>query len=156
MSDSDQIKLSPQDLMPDWVTNLEKNLHQGFTPREDDDSRGPKRKGGRDDRGGRGRQDRDREPRGRDRREGGGGDRGRRDDRRRDDRGGGNRDRSFKRGGDRDRGRRDDGRHGPPRPHFDDRPPAGVSLSLEPSPETISALARHIRSTGRTYALADL
>jgi hypothetical protein len=39
---------------------------------------------------------------------------------------------------------------------MDDQPPAGVSLTIEPAPSAIAALAQHIRSTGRTYALADL
>ncbi|MBL9152995.1 MAG: hypothetical protein JNK37_10935 [Verrucomicrobiales bacterium] len=173
MSEPERISLSPQDLMPDWVTNLEKNLHQAFSDEsEERPARSRDGRGGRGDRGDRG--GRDRGPgRGREgggggggggfRREGGprsdrGRDQGPNRDRDRDrSRDRGDRDRGPRGGRDRDRSRRGDDRRGGSRPDFaDEQPPSGVSVSLEPQVLAVEALARHIRSTGRTYALADL
>ncbi len=151
MSDPDRIELSAQDLMPSWVTNIEKSISdRGSESRRDDREdadrdRGRKRDGGG---GGRGpRRDGDRSFGNRDSR--GGGFRRDRDDRDRGGpRGGGGRNRE----GNRDqRGGRDRG----PR-QVEEPLPTGITLSLEPSPGAADALARHIKGTGRTYAVADL
>lgn len=139
--------------MPNWVTNLEKSL-TGDGPKQDRQK--PEREF-RDDRGGGGG--------GRGKGRGGKRDRNWDDDRRggggnRDRRGGGGGPRGGK-GGDRRGG---GGRGGRDRDRFDDRRqrpqeeplPEGISLSLEPDPNAAAALAKHIKSSGRTYALADL
>ena len=153
MSDSDPLDLSAQDLMPNWVTNLEKSL-PGESSKPD---RQKQDREFRDDRGGRGGGG------GRGKGRGGKRDRNWGDDRRSG--GGGNRDR---RGGVGPRGgkggdRRGGGGRGG-RDRFDDRRqrpqeeplPEGITLSVEPDPHAAAALAKHIKSSGRTYALADL
>lgn len=165
MSDSDPIKLSALDLMPDWVTNLGKTLQPGFEEGpnfEGEERRGRDRRGGGGG-GGKGRP-----------REGQGG--GRPFDRSRINRGGGDAGGSPQRDGgggrrefgNRDRDRRGSGggrgRFGEERREGGDRrfrvedecPPSDVTVSVEPSAESVAALARHIRGTGRTYALVDL
>lgn len=159
MSEPERLEISAQDLMPSWVTNIEKSLSDrgADTRREDrgenERDRGQKHGGG----GGRGpRREGDRNFGGRDSRDsrggGGGGFRRERDDRGRGGpRGGGrNRDRDGRDG----RDGREGGDRGPRR--FEEPLPSGITVSLEPGPRAVDALARHIRQTGRTYAVADL
>ena len=130
--------------MPGWVTNLEHGLGSSA------DTKPPAP----------GREAQEDRPKGKGKRGGGRNDKRsdygqRRDDRNQRGRGkAGSRDDRHQRGrqGDRRRGRHDD---------RDSRPrelplPQNVSVGLEPSPLAIAALTKHIRSTGRAYALADL
>ncbi|MCB1231190.1 MAG: hypothetical protein KDN19_13025, partial [Verrucomicrobiae bacterium] len=144
--DPNRLEISAQDLMPSWVTNLEKSLDQS----------GGGSKARRDDR--EWNDEKDRRPRGKGQR-GGGGSRGDGGPRRERDRG--DRDRGDWKGG---RGRkggggrrdRDGGGDRHPRQRPEEALPTGISVNFEPAPHAALALARHIRSTGRTYAVADL
>lgn len=156
MSESENLDLSARDLMASWVSDLEKSpsRYLDHDPDTEKSNRKPSRRkegypgGDRGDRGGGGpRRD---FGRGRDRGDQQGPRRGGFRDRDRGDRdrkgGGGYRDRDQNRD-------RDSDRYDQPRP-VEPLPP--VDATLAPAPSAVDALARHIRSTGRAYPMADV
>ncbi len=150
MSEPDPFGLSARDLMPDWVSDLESGgaslpKTDSFQDRNESESRKPRNRrdrqgGGRGPGGGGG--DRNRPPRGRD--QGNRDFRGRGGGRRDDDRGRGSQQRHGGRGG----GHQS---YGPP-----EDPIPALAVLVRPTDETVDLLAKHIRSTGRAYALMEV
>ncbi len=170
-SESEGLKISALDLMPNWVGELEdaegsvwarsptkesgpgkergprKERGQGRGRRPDQKRRHGDKPGGR----GRGRDSREQRPRqgenkSRDDRPG-----GRRDGRRgRDDGRGKGRGRKGERDSRYDKGSRDSRRE--PR----DEPLKGVAVEIIPNQAAAEALAKHVRATGRAYPMADV
>ena len=130
MSESDSLDLSAEDLMPSWVSDLGQ-------------SRAPSPAADR-------RSDRDDEKRDR------GGKKGPRDRNKQGfDRGSG---RGKGRGRDKDRKSRYDRKDSrrPERPQRADEIVPQVDFVVEPTQEAVTALAKHIRSTNRAYAMAEV
>lgn len=134
MSDSESLELSAEDLMPAWVSGLEKGESTPvFQEPKQQNKRGSGGAGRRGD--GRNREGGSRHQGSRDDRRTGGGQRGgnRRDDRGRDDR--------------RDQDRR------PAR--AEDILPQ-LDFQIEPTAEAVQALSKHIRSTNRAYVMSEV
>jgi len=155
MSDSDPLDLSARDLMQNWVNDLEspqnfvEKKYRDYEDRGGDQRGGGKGKGrgrggfgggGGAGRGGFG--DRDKGRGGQGGRGGGQGGRG----------GPGGKGKGGKPWDNKRGGGRDDRRSsGPPRD-----PAPQFSVAVEPSQETVEALAKHIRTTGRAYSMVDV
>lgn len=142
--DPDALDLSALDLMPGWVSDLEKGApapQKYDFPEESDERKG---RGGRGGKGGFGNR-------------GGGGGRG-------DFRGGGGggRDRDGRGGGfggggkGGPRGGRDGGRGGDRGGRPQEAPLPRLSATVQPTREAVAALAAHIKSTGRAYVMGDV
>ncbi len=158
MSDSDPLDLSARDLMQGWVNDLEspqnfvEKKYRDYEDRGGDQRGGGKGKGrggfggggaGGGNRGGFNDRDKGRGGQGGRGGSGGGGGQG--------GRGGpggkGGKPWEDKRGG----GRDDRRSNGPPRD-----PAPQFTVAVEPSQETVEALAKHIRTTGRAYSMVDV
>ena len=154
-SDSDPLNLSARDLMQNWVNDLEspqnfvEKKYRDYEDRGGDQRGGGKGKGrgrgGFGGGGGRGGFD--------DRGQGRGGQGGRGGGAGQGGRGGpGGRGKGGKPWDNKRGGGRDDRRSsGPPRD-----PAPQFSVAVEPSQETVEALAKHIRTTGRAYSMVDV
>ena len=137
MSESESLDLSAEDLMPAWVSGLEIPSTTPPTTKYDRDENRDQGKG-----------------------KGGGN-----SDGRRNDRGGGfrNDDRQQSSGGGRGQNDRRDRNQGPHDRRRESRPPLRaedivpqVDFLVEPTVEAVKALAKHIRSTNRAYAMAEV
>lgn len=135
MSKPESLDLSAEDLMPAWVSGLENPTPPTPTAKYERDDNRDQRKGQR------------------------GGSR----DGRRNDRGGGGYGNDDRRQGGRGRNDRSDRNRGGHDRHRENRQPMRaedivpqVDFVVEPTVEAVKALAKHIRSTNRAYAMAEV